>query len=148
MQETIEERNKQTALTALESFNKRNIDSVLVKADKEMVEYGDGSFQPVKGADSITKEWKAWMNALPDYKGSNFTAVADGNTVMIYGEWSGTWTADFMGMKATGKPLKIFDVDIFKFNDEGKIIEHRSVQSVHEVARQIGMTIPQNNDKQ
>jgi hypothetical protein len=34
-----------------------------------------------------------------------------------------------MGMKPTGKSFKVKDVDLFTFNDEGKITEHRSVQS-------------------
>jgi predicted ester cyclase len=61
---------------------------------------------------------------------------------MVYGEWSGTWKGDLMGMKATGKTFKINDVDIFKFNDAGKMIEHRSVQSGATLGAQIGMPIP------
>jgi hypothetical protein len=34
-----------------------------------------------------------------------------------------------MGMKPTGKSFKVKDVDLFTFNDEGMITEHRSVQS-------------------
>jgi hypothetical protein len=31
-------------------------------------------------------------------------------------------------MKATGKQFKLRDADIFKLNDEGKIVEHRYIQ--------------------
>jgi hypothetical protein len=47
-----------------------------------------------------------------------------------------------MGMKATGKSFKVNDVDIFKFNDAGKMIEHRNVQSNATVAAQVGMSMP------
>ena len=44
-----------------------------------------------------------------------------------------------MGIKATGKPVKFKDVDIFKLNDEGKIIEHSSVQNIGAVLMTAGM---------
>ena len=69
-------------------------------------------------------------------------AVADGDYVIVYGTWTGTWKNDFMGMKATGKSFKVNDADIFKFNDAGKMMEHRSVQSMKTIAMQIGMKMP------
>lgn len=84
----------------------------------------------------------AWFAAIPDLKGDNIMAAADGDHVMVCGDWSGTWKNDFMGMKATGKSFKVKDVDIFKFNDAGKIIEHRSVQSHETMDRQTGMSMP------
>jgi hypothetical protein len=47
-----------------------------------------------------------------------------------------------MGQKATDKPFRKKDVEIFRFNNDGKISEHHSVQSFCEVARQIGMKMP------
>lgn len=61
---------------------------------------------------------------------------------MVYGTWSGTWKGDLMGMKATVKSFKVKDVDIFKFNDAGKVIEHRDVQSMNELSRQLGVKMP------
>jgi len=43
-----------------------------------------------------------------------------------------------MGMKPTGKSYKLKDVDLFTFNDEGKITEHRSVQSMETMLSQVG----------
>ncbi len=42
-------------------------------------------------------------------------------------------------MKATGKSFKAKDVDIFTFNDAGKITEHRSVQSMATLMQQLGV---------
>ena len=66
----------------------------------------------------------------------------DGDYVIVYGAWSGTWKNDMMGMKATGKSFKATDVDIFKFDNARKIIEHRGVQSLNELGREIGMKMP------
>lgn len=134
-----EERNRQTAMASLEAVQRGDAEAALKDADKDIIDYGEGSMPPVKGVDSTTAWLKAWIAAVPDYKITDLIAVADGDYVMVYGTWTGTWKNDLMGMKATGKSFRATDVDIFKFNDEGKIIEHRAVQSMGEVARQIGM---------
>ena len=141
-QQAKEERNKRIALASVGAFEKGNLDSVFKDVAPDAMDYGEGSNPPVKGVDSAKVGLKAWMAAIPNYKGSDFIAVADGDYAMVYGHWSGTWSKDFLGMKPTGRSFSIYDVDIFKFNDEGKIIEHRSVQSSKEAARQLGMDMP------
>ena len=83
-----------------------------------------------------------FTTAFPVDTIENLVAVADGDWVMLWGKWSGTWKADFMGQKATGKSFTKREVEIFRFNDEGKITEHHSVQSINEIAKQIGLQIP------
>jgi predicted ester cyclase len=82
---------------------------------------------------------KGWLDAFPDYKGENLMAIADGDKVAVLRDWSGTFKKDFMGMKATGKIFKAKDVDIFTFNDAGKITKHRSVQSMTTLMQQLGV---------
>jgi hypothetical protein len=43
-----------------------------------------------------------------------------------------------MGMKPTNKSYKVKDVDLFTFNNEGKITEHHSVQSMQTMMTQVG----------
>ena len=138
--EAKEDRNKKTALASLNAVDgETNVDEVFKDADKDLVEYGSGEMPPVKGVDSAKAWLQSWVNAVPDYKGSDLTAVADGDYVMVQGTWSGTWKNNMMGMNASNKSFKIADVDIFKFNDAGKMIDHRSVQSMNEVSKQLGM---------
>ena len=82
------------------------------------------------------------MTAFPDFKGENFTTIAEGNHVVVIGDWSGTFKGDLMGVKPTGKSFKVKDVDIFTFNDEGKITEHRSIQSIEHIMSQVGAKWP------
>ena len=65
--------------------------------------------------------------------------VADGGHVMVYGTWGATWKNDYMGLKATGKSATFKNVRIYKFNEAGKIVERRSVQSINEMGRRFGM---------
>ena len=43
-----------------------------------------------------------------------------------------------MGMKATGKSFKYWDGDLFTFNSDGKITEHRGIQSSMVPMMQVG----------
>jgi predicted ester cyclase len=141
-EEAKEERNKQTALASVKGFTTGDVEVILKDWDRDVVDYGDGSMPPIKGLDSAKAGLRMWLGGMKDFNVSDLTAVADGNMVMVYGTWRGTWNSDIMGMKATGKSFKANDVDIFKFNDAGKIVEHRGVQSMNELARQIGMKMP------
>ena len=71
-------------------------------------------------------------------KGENLTAIAEGNQVAVFGDWSGTFKGEMMGMKPTNKSYEVKDVDLFTFNNDGKITEHRSVQSMQTMMMQVG----------
>lgn len=141
-QEDKEERNKKIALASVEAINAHNPDGVLKDATPDAIDYGEGSMPPVKGIDSIKVGMKAFLDAFPDYKGENLQAVADGDYVYVSGDWSGTFKKDMMGMKATGKSFKVKDVDIFKFNDEGKMTEHRAIVPWTVIMQQVGAQPP------
>ncbi|MBC7829911.1 MAG: ester cyclase [Chitinophagaceae bacterium] len=136
--EEKEERNKETALASARAIATGNMDSVLKDVTADVTDYGDGGGDVIKNKDTLTTMLKSFATAFPDWKGDNLMAAADGDYVYVYGDWSGTFKNDFMGMKATGKPFKFKDVDIFKFNDQGKIIEHRSIQKFATMMEQIG----------
>lgn len=140
--EDKEERNKKTALASINAITTRNVDEILKDATPNSIDYGEGSMPPAKGVDSIKVGLKSFLDAFPDYKGDNLEAVADGDYVYVSGDWSGTFKNDLMGMKATGKSFKVKDVDIFKFNDEGKITEHRAIVPISVVMEKVGAKMP------
>jgi predicted SnoaL-like aldol condensation-catalyzing enzyme len=141
-QESKQERNKKVALASVEAINAHNVDEALKDAAADITDYGDGSMGVIKGKDSIKAAISQWLAAFPDVKGENLKAAADGDLVMVWGVWGGTFKKDFMGMKATGKSYKAPDVDIFTFNDEGKITEHHGVQSGATIMMQVGAKMP------
>jgi len=137
--DTKEARNRKVIAASMEAFNNHDVDAMMKDADPNTVEYGDGSMKPVKGVDSVKTFIKAWVTAMPDTKGEDLKIVADGDWVMVWGKWSGTWKGDLMGMKPTGKGYKVSDVDIFKMSDDGKILEHHNVLPGSVIAMQVGM---------
>ncbi len=137
------EKNKATALASVMGVNAHDPDVMLKEVTADAIDYGDGSMPPTKGVDSIKAGIKAWLAAFPDVKGENFmTMTDDGTHVAVFADWTGTFKNDFMGMKATGKSYKIKDADVFTFNAEGKITEHRSIQSNMVMGMQVGMEMP------
>ncbi len=136
--EEKEERNKRIALESVKAVAKGNVDSILKDVTPDAVDYGDGTGPVFKHTDSLKLFMKALIASFPDYKGDDFMAAADGDYVYVFGEWSGTFKNDYMGMKATGKSFKAKDVDIFKFNDNGQIVEHKSVQQWSSILAQVG----------
>ncbi len=133
------ERNRQVIMASMAGINAHNADEAVKNSLPDGIDLGDGSTPPVKGVDSIKAVIKAYLNAFPDYHGENLMYITDGDHVAVYGEWSGTFKNDFMGMKATGKSMKVRDVDLFTLNAEGKITEHRSVQSMGPVFAMLGV---------
>jgi predicted ester cyclase len=131
------EKNKATALASEQAFSSGKIDEMFKDVAADVVDYGDGSSAPVKNIDTVKASVKMWLSAFPDYKGENFLVVAEGNHVAVFGDWSGTFKNAMMGMKPTGKSFKVKDVDLFTFNDAGKITEHRGVQPFANILVQI-----------
>ena len=137
------EKNKQTALASAMAVNAHDAEGMLKDVAPDAVDYGDGSMPPVKGLDSIKAAVKEWVAAFPDVKGENFMILTDDGThVAVIADWAGTFKNDFMGMKATGKSYKIKDADLFTFNNDGKITEHRSIQPNSNMMSQVGAKMP------
>ncbi len=136
--ESKTERNKKVVMASMDAMMSKNVDEAFKDVATDAVDYGDGSMPPLKGKDSIMNMLKGYVNAFPDNKGNDLKYVADGDWVMVWGEWSGTFKNDFMGMKATNKSYKMKDVDIFRLNDAGQITEHHNVQSPNTMMGQVG----------
>ncbi len=135
-------KNKQTALNSEIAFSKGDVAAAFKDYSSDFVEYGDGTSKPKKNQDSLKIETKEFFAAFPDFKGDKIHAVAEGDTVMISGIWTGTFKKEYMKMKATGKSFKVPDVDIYTFNKAGKITSHSDIQSEATFLYQLGVPMP------
>lgn len=128
--ETKQERNKKVIVANMDAFAKRDVDAMVKEVAPVCTEYGDETMPPSTNTDSTKAFLKMLMNSFENYTASNGQMVAEGDYVFYYADWSGIFKKDLMGFKATGKPFKYKDCDIFKFNDDGKITEHHSIQNM------------------
>ena len=60
-------------------------------------------------------------------KGENLNYVADGDWVIVWGDWHWTWKKDSTNKNATHTPFSMRGADIFKLNEKGKVIEHYGI---------------------
>jgi len=82
---------------------------------------------PVKGVWNAIEQYKAFLNAFPDLKFNiGKIAPAGNNRYYLDVTLTGTNTAPFMGLPATGKPILVHDMDIVELNAAGKCISHWS----------------------
>lgn len=135
-------KNKQTAMNSEMAMIKMDMDGVYKDCSPDFVDYGNGESKPVKSIDSLKANMKTFFAAFPDFKGENLRAVADSDMVIVTGDWSGTFKAEFMKIKPTNKVFKAADADIFTFNKEGKITSHKSIQSEMTYLYQLGVPMP------
>lgn len=135
-------RNKDVALASERAFASRNVDAIFKDCAPDFTDYGNGEGKPLKNTDSVKLSIKNLFDAFPDFKTENIRAVAEGNTVIVTSDMTGTFKKDFMGFKPTGKSFKLSDADIFTFNNDGKITSHRSIQSDASFLSQIGIPLP------
>lgn len=134
--------NKAAALASVESFNKHDVDAIYKDCAPDFKDFGNGAMPPVSNMDSLKINMKSFLEAMPDFKAENISAVASGDSVVVIANWSGTFKKEYMGMKPTNKTFKAPDADIFIFNKEGKITSHRSIQGEPTYFYQLGIPMP------
>ncbi|WP_170113653.1 ester cyclase [Mucilaginibacter yixingensis] len=136
------EKNKQTALAAVQAMNTKDINAAFKDCAPGYTEYGSTGTHVQKNMDSLKKDMQNFLDAFPELKAENLKAVADSNTVAVLGTWSGTFKKDFMGIKANNKPFKVNDADIYTFNAKGQITSHRSIQEPATFFDQLDIPMP------
>ncbi len=79
--------------------------------------------------------------AFPDMQGAVNHMVAEGDLVVVHWTIWGTNTQPGMGLPATGKPIKISGMTLFRFKG-GKISEEWNAWSWLSVLKQLGLLCP------
>lgn len=79
-----------------------------------------------------------WFKAVPDWDYRLEKIVAEGDTVWVYGAYSGTHKGNWLGIPATGKHYSIHAVDIFRI-ENGKLAEHWDVFDTYSLFKQLGV---------
>lgn len=75
------------------------------------------------GRDDMAKGMDALFTTFSDAKSAVARSWAKGNIVVSEIAWTGTMTGDFMGMKASKKPVGQLRLHVMWFNDDGLVKE-------------------------
>jgi len=131
-------RNEQTAMLCIQAYNSHNVNEILKEWDSTAIDYGDGSGHPVKGIDSLKYLYSMVVKAIPNIRVDSLkTLTDDGEHVIVTGQWSGSITNDSLGIKDS--KFNFWNGDFFTFNESGKIIQHKSIQSHLGILAQMGL---------
>ncbi len=138
------EANKKLAAGIFDVFNTGNTEGIekIIAADmKENTPDPNDPCPDKVGPDKFKCIVASYRGSFPDVKVVAKVTVAEGDMVVVWGEWSGTNTGEMMGMPPTGKSVTQPFVDMFKCKD-GKITEHWGIADNLAFMTQLGMIPP------
>jgi steroid delta-isomerase-like uncharacterized protein len=130
-----QEKNKQIARGFFEVLDQGQLDKYAESHAQDFVVHGsdhDGTLEEDLAA--AREERKAF----PDMKMRVNHIVAERDLVVVHWTASGTNTQAGMGFPATGKPMKISGMTLFRFQ-AGRICEEWNAWSMLSVMRQLGL---------
>jgi serine phosphatase RsbU (regulator of sigma subunit) len=118
-----EEENKAIFRRYLEeAWNQGNLDVVDEIFDRYISHQPDGSVLE-RGPEDVKRFVGEFRSAFPDLRLSYEEQIAKGHKVVSRGTIRGTHQGEFRGMAPTGEEVDIPGMAIFRFSEEGKVVE-------------------------
>jgi steroid delta-isomerase-like uncharacterized protein len=118
-----EEENKATFRRYIEEvWNQRHLEVVDEIFDRYLSHQPDGSTHE-RGPEDVKRFVAEFRSAFPDLHLSIEEQIAEGDKVVIRATFRGTHQREFRGMAPTGKEIEVTGVTVFRFSDEGKVVE-------------------------
>lgn len=114
-----DQRNKAIAIQCIRAYAASDSEFILAQNANDVINTYEGQ-PPIHGIDSCRIVLRQAFNTMKEYKPSNQYALADSNYVFVFQYVDGSLRND-------PKTYHTKQVEIFKFTDEGKIIEHTAV---------------------
>jgi len=112
--------------------------------ETDRIDYQNYGLPPgmANGHEGLKRVLGSFVEAFPDLHLEVQFTVADDDRAMFYISTTGTHRGPFMGVAPTGKQFKVNGVDIFRFNDEGKVDAHWGVFDTFGMLAQLGLVPP------
>ncbi len=91
-----------------------------------------------RGAEDFKKLFGMFKTAFPDIRVTLEDVFADGDKVGTRGRWVGTHKGEFMGVKPTGKSVKVEYIDLWRVKD-GKFVDNWVQMDYMGLMQQLGV---------
>lgn len=131
------EQNKKTMGRFVEFINTGNLEIGREIIAPDAVFYAPTSTEPLKGLDGYAAALDMMRGAMPDIHWTPEEMISEGDNVVIRFTMSGTQTRPFMGIPATGKPIRVAAINIYRLRD-GKIVLERGLPDLFSMLAQLG----------
>ena len=93
------------------------------------------------GLEGLKEVLRAMRTAFPDIHYSTEEQIAEGEKVLTRFEWTGTHRAEFLGVPATGRAVKVWGMVLDRLED-GRIKETRIIMDLLGLMIQLGVVPP------
>jgi steroid delta-isomerase-like uncharacterized protein len=138
---TEQERNKALVLQMYdEVWNKGNLAFVNVAVSPQFQDHPAGRFYqlPTSGREAVSEAARNFRAAMPDFHNQMIQVVSEGDRVYYLGRITGTQTAPFFQVPASGKKVNITGISGYRL-ENGLIVECWAVLDVAGLMQQLGM---------
>jgi steroid delta-isomerase-like uncharacterized protein len=109
----------------------------------DFVSYGGAGFQDLHGPEAFINLYRTFVAAFPDLKFDVQQVVVGADMAAVRGIQTGTHLGNFLGMvPATGKKVEWTGTAIFRFNDQGRIVERWQDLDNLSLFQQLGVIPP------
>jgi steroid delta-isomerase-like uncharacterized protein len=120
---STEEENKATFRRYIEEvWNRTNLELVDEIFDRYISHQPDGPTLE-RGPEDVKRFVSEFRTAFPDFRISIEDQIAEGDKVMVHATIRGTHHREFRGMSPTGKHIEERGFSVFRFSEEGKVVE-------------------------
>lgn len=123
-----------------EVLNQKNIEASGKFFHNDMVEQvplpGQGP-----GLDGLKNVLRGFSTGFPDMRWTIEEQIAEGDKVVTRFEWTGTHRGTFLGVPATGRPVKVWGIVIDRLQN-GKIKDTRIIMDTLGMMMQMGVIPP------
>jgi steroid delta-isomerase-like uncharacterized protein len=92
--------------------------------------------------EGVKQFFRMQLSAFPDLHFAPEDVFSSGNKAVARVRYTGTNKGDFMNMPATGKKVDVQLIDMFQFDDSGRVREHWGVIDLMAMMQQLG-AVPQ-----
>ena len=104
----------------------------------EYVRHDPGDPFPARGPEDVKRIVTMLRGMLSDFRIEIEAMVAEGNLVVSRYTSIATDTRGYMGKQPTGKTIRTSAMQMFRFNDDGKIVESWAIRDDLGTLRQLG----------
>jgi serine phosphatase RsbU (regulator of sigma subunit) len=120
---STEEENKAIFKRYIEEvWNRTNLELVDEIFDRYISHQPDGPTLQ-RGPEDVKRFVSEFRSAFPDFRISIDDQIAEGDKVMVHATIRGTHQREFRGMAPTGKEIEERGFSVFRFSEEGKVVE-------------------------
>jgi predicted ester cyclase len=102
--------------------NKGNLDLADEIFDRYISHQSDSRTEE-RGPEDVKRFIGEFRQAFPDFRTTIEYQVAEGDMVATRWRASGTHQGEFRGIAPTGKPVAMTGIGVFRFSNEGKVVE-------------------------